>query len=68
MTIEELKASDKLYVYSTDIEQILNVTAQSIRDTAHQFPGALGFPVCVVGNKTLIPRKPFINFWEGTTT
>lgn len=66
MTMPELKSSTALYVEAVDVAPVLKLNPQSIRDAAHTHPEMLGFPVCVVGNKTMIPRVPFIRFWEGT--
>lgn len=41
---------------------ILGVNPQSIRNQARVIPNTLGFPVAVVGNRVLIPRKPFLKF------
>ena len=41
---------------------ILGVNPQSIRNQARIIPNTLGFPVVVVGNRVLIPRKPFLKF------
>jgi hypothetical protein len=30
-------------------------------------PYELGFPICRIGTRTLIPRKPFLAFMEGGT-
>ena len=45
-----------------EIAPILGVNPQSIRQQARQDPNALGFAVCVVGNRTLIPKEAF-KFW-----
>lgn len=65
MTLEELKKDPRVLVDAADVAKILGVNAQSIRGQAHLDPAFLGFRVIVIGDRTLIPRKPFIAFIEG---
>lgn len=62
MTLDEIRASDKIFLTPTDVAGVLAADAQSIRLQAREFPEALGFPVICVGNRTKIPRKPFLRF------
>lgn len=62
MTLEEIRASDKPFLTPADVAGVLAADAQSIRLQAREFPEALGFPVICVGNRTKIPRKPFLRF------
>lgn len=62
MTIEEIKSSSAAILNPDDIAEVLGVNPQSIRDQAQAWPGSLGFPVSVIGRRTLIPRKPFLKF------
>lgn len=62
MTLEEIRASDKTFLTPADVAGVLAADAQSIRLQAREFPEALGFPVICVGNRTKIPRKPFLRF------
>ena len=62
--MEELKALNVDFVTAKDVSQILGCRPQSIRNQAHKNAGLLGFPVTVLGNKVLIPRKSFIAFLE----
>lgn len=66
MTLAEIKQSDKALLLPADIAEVLDCDPHSIRVAAHCDPALLGFPVCVVGNRVKIPRKPFIRFIEGT--
>lgn len=52
-------------LFATDVAPVLGVDANSIRRQADVEPAALGFPVIRVGSKTLIPRRPFIQFILG---
>ena len=62
MTLDEIQASDKPFLTPADVAGVLAADAQSIRLQAREFPEALGFPVICVGNRTKIPRKPFLRF------
>lgn len=62
MTLDEIRASDKTFLTPADVAVVLAADAQSIRLQAREFPEALGFPVICVGNRTKIPRKPFLRF------
>ena len=59
MTLEEIKGSDKPVLTPAEIAPVLGVNPHSIRLAD---PADLGFPVTKVGNRTLIPRKPFLAF------
>ncbi len=65
MTLEEMEKSDKPFLLPTDIAEVLGCTPQGIRVIARVDPRRLGFPVIVIGNRTKIPRIPFLNFMEG---
>lgn len=56
---------DRDLLFAADIAPILGVDANSIRRQADAEPGALGFPVIRIGAKTLIPRRPFIQYILG---
>ena len=62
--LNALKASDKVMLIPEDIAPVLGVAAHSIRLQAQEDPRMLGFRVTRTGNKTLIPRVPFIAFIE----
>lgn len=62
MTLEEIKASNKVFLRATDVAKLLRSDAQAIRLAAKSKPELLGFPVCVIGTRTAIPRKPFLRF------
>ena len=65
MTLDEIKKSDKPVLTPADVAEVLGCDPHKIRVTAKQRPELLGFPVCVVGTRTKIPRLPFIQFLEG---
>lgn len=62
MTLAEIKASDKTMLLPKDVAPVLGCDPHSIRIQAHEYPEGLGFPVVVIGNRTLIPRKRFLEF------
>lgn len=62
MTLDEIRTSDKAVLTPAEIAPVLGVNPQSIRAAD---PVDLGFPVTKIGTRTLIPRKPFLQFVEG---
>jgi hypothetical protein len=65
MTIDELKNSNRILVDAEDVAEVLGVNPQSIRGQAHLDPRFLGFRVIVIGRRTMIPRKPFLEYITG---
>ena len=65
MTLEELQKDQRILIDAADVAPILGVNPQSIRGQAHLEPKFLGFRVIVIGERTLIPRKPFIEYITG---
>lgn len=61
MTLAEIKRSEKLMLTPADVAPVLGCDAHSIRLNARSQPKLLGFPVIVVGHRTLIPRKAFLH-------
>lgn len=55
---------DKLYLTPAEVADLLNCDPQAIRDAARHNPEQLGFPTMRVGNRTKIPRMPFLR-WLG---
>lgn len=62
MTLDEIKNSDSLFLNPADIAPILGCDPNWIRRAAHDAPELIGFPVSVIGTRTRIPRKPFLQF------
>lgn len=62
MTLAEIRASDKVMLLAKDVAPVLGCDPHSIRIQARECPEQLGFPVVVIGNRTLIPRKPFLAY------
>lgn len=60
MTLEEIRRSDKAFLLPKDIAPVLGSSEQTIRVAARM--GLLGFPVTFVGNRTKIPRIPFLKY------
>ncbi len=50
------------YIRAEEAAAILGVNPQSLRSQAQDDPRKLGFNVVVVGNRVIIPRKPFYEF------
>ena len=65
MTLDDLKRLDREFLTPAQVAEILNCSAHGIRIWARQQPEQLGFPVCVIGSRTKIPRRAFIAWMEG---
>lgn len=59
-TLDEVRKSDKPFLIPDDIAPILGCHPQAIREEARD--RRLPFPVILIGNRTKIPRLPFIEF------
>lgn len=66
--IDELKALDKPVLVPKDIAPLLGCTPYGITLQAREEPEKLGFPVCVIGTRTKIPKDAFIRWYEGLNT
>lgn len=62
MTYEEMLVSDKVFLLSEDVAEILGCKPYSINAQAQQDPVKLGFPVCVTGSRVRIPRLGFLHW------
>ena len=62
MTIEELKASDKVYLSPKEVASIIKVDPAYIRLMAREAPEKLPFETMVVKSWTKINRKKFLEF------
>lgn len=65
MTLSEIKSMDKDFLTPEDVAPLLRCDPHGIRVQAQKAPQFLGFPVCQVGNRTKIPRVPFLKWVEG---
>lgn len=65
VTLDDLKRVDRDWLLAREVAPILGTDPHSIRVWAHQRPESMGFPVCVIGSRVRIPKKPFIEFMEG---
>lgn len=68
MTLDEIRNSTKEVLTPADIADVLNADPQNIRIQARMAPERLGFPVCVIGTRTKIPKRAFIAYMEGKAT
>ena len=64
MTLEEIKASNKLFLTPAEVAPVLGSDPHTVRCTARQRPELLGFPFTFSGNRMKIPRLPFLR-WMG---
>jgi len=65
MTLDDLKRVDRDWLLAREVAPLLGVDPHSVRIAARQAPERLGFPVCVIGSRVKIPKKPFIEFMGG---
>ena len=65
MSLDDLKRIDREYLTPAQVAEILNCSAHGIRIWARKRPEQLGFPVCIIGTRVRIPKRPFIQFMEG---
>lgn len=61
-TIREVEECGKEMLLPADIAPIFGADPQSIRIQAKKDPKSFGFPVCVVGSRTYIPREGFLRY------
>lgn len=64
MTLEEMKASDKVFLTPADVAGVLRSDPQTVRVTARQRPELVGYEFSFVGNRMKIPRMAFLR-WIG---
>lgn len=62
ITLEELKRSDAAVITPEVASWFLGCNPHELRLRARQNPAGLGFPVCCIGSRVKIPRKPFLAF------
>lgn len=62
MTYEEMLVSDKVFLLTEDVAELLGCKPYSINAQAQQDPAKLGFPVCVTGSRVRIPRLGFLHW------
>ena len=62
MTLEEIKASPKIFLIPSDIAQLVGSDPHTIRCMARQRPDLLGFEFTFTGNRMKIPRIAFLRF------
>ena len=65
MSLDDLKRLDREVLTPTQVADLLNCSAHGVRSWARQRPEQLGFPVCIIGTRVRIPKRPFIQFMEG---
>lgn len=61
-TVEEIKASTKLFLTPAEVAPVLGSDPHTVRCTARQRPDLLGFEFTFSGNRMKIPRIPFLRF------
>lgn len=64
MTIDDIKAMNKVVITPDEAARVIGCSAQYIRVAARQCPEQLKFPIFFIGRRVKIPRVPFINYLE----
>lgn len=62
MTLDDIRQINREFLLPREVAEIMGCDAQDVRVAARQRPDLLGFPVCVVGSRVKIPRRPFLRF------
>ena len=65
MTLEEMKASDKIFLTAADVSECLECDPQTLRLSYREHPELVGFNASMIGKTMRIPRKAFIQWVEG---
>ena len=65
MTLDDMKRLNREFLTPAQVAEVLGCDPHGIRVWARQRPEGLGFPVCLIGSRTKIPKRPFIQFMEG---
>lgn len=64
-TLRDLMQRDRDVLLPEEVAEYLHLAPQQLRAQAREDPSKLGFRVIVCGNKTLIPKGPFIDYMGG---
>jgi len=64
LQISGLLQSEQIVLTPKEAAAVLGCNPESIRGQAREDPQMLGFPVCVMGTRVLIPRLSFLK-WLG---
>ena len=62
MTLDEIRSLSRDVITPAEVAEVLCCDPHYIRVAARDCPAMLGFPVIRVGNRTKIPRIPFLEF------
>ena len=65
MTLDDIRKIEREFLTPAQVAEVLGCDPQGIRVWARQRPEGLGFPVCIVGSRTKIPRRAFVAWMEG---
>ena len=66
ITLEEVKEMEQEMLTPSIVGRVIGCDPYYISLQARQTPNLLGFPVHVHGNRTLVPKRAFIRWMEGT--
>lgn len=63
--LQALRQSSAVMLKPADVAPVPGCKPYSLTLQAREDPAALGFPVCVMGTRVLIPRRPFLAWIDG---
>lgn len=66
ITLDEIKEMNREMLTPAIVSKVIGCDPYYITLQARSRPELLGFPVHVHGNRTLIPRRAFIRWMEGS--
>lgn len=64
LALERMRASTAPTITPAEAAKVMGCHPHTIRVMARENPENLGFPVSVIGSRTIIPRLPFIRYIE----
>ena len=64
-TLTDIENCGKEMLIPKDVAGFLHCDPYNLILAARQQPELLGFPVCVIGSRTLIPRAGFVRWARG---
>lgn len=64
--LDRIRGMSAATLTPADVAPVLGCDPNTIRQQAREDPGALGFPVVLVGSRTKIPREPFLRYVDQT--
>lgn len=67
MTYKEIQESDREFLNSADIAEVIGCDPYALTVAAREQPSLLGFPATVIGKRVRFPRRAFLRYLSGET-